>query len=129
MIANDDYEDQEEITDVSWRSLILAADRERTVDKLDCNIFYVVTVGLMGFPCWNLIEVQGIEDTVEDEIAKYRNVDSIGNRLLVNEVFRGYGIAASGRLQHRSKIVDDAIFKNRGKSEMCTAVLHRGGVL
>lgn len=42
MVDDDDCKDQKEITDISWRSLIVSADKERTADRLDPNISYVV---------------------------------------------------------------------------------------
>ena len=66
MIADDDHEDQEEVSDISWRSLILAADREGIADRLDCNIFHVVVVALIGF--LRLVAIQDVKDTVDDEI-------------------------------------------------------------
>lgn len=48
MIPEDDSENQEEITDVPWRSLILFANRECTANGLDGNIYYVVLMWLLG---------------------------------------------------------------------------------
>ena len=44
MVAANDCKHQKEITDISWRSLIVAADKERTGDTVNRNIFYVVVV-------------------------------------------------------------------------------------
>ena len=128
VVVDDDYEDHEEITDTSWRSLILAADRKRTVDRFDCNIFYVVAVRLIGFPCRTPIYTQDIEDDEEDEIGEHRNVNTARENLLVRMFFQGLDFADSRRFQHHSQLPGDDIFKNReaiAKSETCSALALR----
>lgn len=84
MIADDNCKHQEEITDISWRSRIVAADRERTADRLDRNIFQVVVVRLREFQGGGFSEIQGIEDAEEDEIGKCHNINSIGDYLPIS---------------------------------------------
>ncbi len=102
MVADDDCKHQEEITDISRRSLIVAADWERTADKLDRNIFYVVVVRLIGFQGRSLVETEAVEDTEEDEIGKYHNMNSISEYLTSNLLFPRENIAESRGIQHRS---------------------------
>lgn len=85
MVDDDDCKHQWEITDISWRSLIVAADKERTADRLHPNIFYVVVARLIGFQGRTLVEIQTIEDTEQDEMGKYHNVNSINDYLPINQ--------------------------------------------
>ena len=92
------------MADISWRSLILAAERERTVDKLDRNIVCVVAFELIDR---TLIDIEGIEYTLEGEIGKYRDVNNVSDYLLIDMLFQGEHIAEPGRLQHRNQILGE----------------------
>ena len=122
MVVDGDNEDQEGITDISCRSLVLAAGREQTFYRLDCNIFYVVVVGLPGL---TIVDIQGIETNEQCEIEKYRNINAVSDYLPINMLCQGEDILESERLQYHSQILGDDIFKNREaitQSETCSVL-------
>lgn len=110
MVDDDDCKDQKEITEISWRSLIVSADKERTADRLDPNISYVVVTRLIGFQGRTLFEIQTIEDTEEDEIGKHHNINSISDYLPIHPSLQRENIGESGRIWHRSQTLYDDVF-------------------
>lgn len=68
MAADSDSKGQKKITDISGRSLILAAGRKWTGNRINYDIFYVVRVELRD--CWfrRVIGINGIQDAIKNEV-------------------------------------------------------------
>ena len=98
MVSEDDCKHQKKITDISWHSLIVAADKERTANRLDRNIFYIIEARLIAFKGRNRFDIQAIEDTKEDEIGKYHDINSISDYLPINPLFQRENIVESRRV-------------------------------
>lgn len=81
MIANNDCEGQEQVTNIPGCCLILTARRECTSDGADYDIFYVVFGGLWDLRGRTLADIKRIEDTVQNEIAEYHPRNGISESL------------------------------------------------
>lgn len=84
MVAYDDREDQEEVGSISWRFMILTAKRERTGDRLNGDILYIVCLRL---PRPEVYGVQGVEDTEEKKKERYHYVNNVSESLLLESSF------------------------------------------
>ena len=111
MVADNDCEHQEEITDISWCSLIVVANEERAADRVNRNIFYIVAYRLIVF--WDQVYIHAVEDTEEDEIGKYHNVNAKCDYPPITPLFPGENTARSGRIEHLSRTIHENFFDRR----------------
>ena len=70
MVADDDCEGQEQVTNISGCCLVLTAGRKYTSDGADCNIFYVIFGGR-----WELRErtpagIKRMKDIKQNEVTE-----------------------------------------------------------
>ena len=123
MVADNDCKHQEQITDISWRSFVVAANEERAADRIDRNVFYIVAYRLIMV--WGQTYIHVVEDTKEDEIGKYNNVKAMCDYPPITPLFPGENTAKSGRIEHLSQTIH-ANFLNTRKccegGETCFAL-------